>query len=344
MGKEKIRIGSRGSNLAIKQVEEIIEMINEDFEYEIKKYKTRGDIDKKTPIFEIEGTDFFTDEIEKGLLNDEIDVAVHSAKDLPDIIPSNLCVIALTEAKYRNDVLISKNKLKLLELPERAKIGTCSQRRKEQLIKYRPDLQIVDIRGNIEERIRILEESNLDGIIVAEAGIRRLGLDNYISEIISEEIISPHPLQGSLAIEAKIYNNKMIEIFNKIENRKKVLYICIENSCRSQIAETITNYFYWQKLFAQSAGSKFSGKVNPLAIELIKKSGIDISKNKSKGFNDLPNIRFDYIITMGCGDECPFYPGAKRINWEIPDPKDKDIQFFLEVKKEIERKIKTEIL
>lgn len=132
----------------------------------------------------------------------------------------------------------------------------------------------------------------------------------------------------------------------KIKSRKNILFVCIENSCRSQLAEAIVNNRYWRKFAAYSAGSEPSGKVNPLAVEVMKEIGIDISEQKSKGFNQVGDLEFDYVITLGClpdgqtgGDECPIYPARQRRDWQIEDPKNKPIQFFRKVRDEIKRKI-----
>lgn len=187
--------------------------------FEIKTYDTSGDKDKNTPIPAIEGSDFFTDSIEKALLDGEIDIAVHSAKDLPDKISDGLLIAAVTKSIDPYDVLISKNNLNLKELPYGAKIATSSVRRKEQLKKYRPDFQIADIRGNIEERLAKLDNSDLDGIVIAAAGLIRLGLETRITQKIAFEILKPHPLQGSLAIETRKDNGEMINLVKKLDTR-----------------------------------------------------------------------------------------------------------------------------
>lgn len=188
-----------------------------DTNFEIKPYNTTGDTDRITPISEIDGTDFFTDTIEKALLNGEIDIAVHSAKDLPDKIPEGLSIVAVTESIDPYDVLVSKRNLQLSELPYGAKIGTSSQRRKEQVKKFRKDFQIVDIRGNIEDRLAKLDSSDLDGIVIAAAGLIRLGLADRITQRIPFEILIPHPLQGSLAIEIRKDDEEMINLIKKFE-------------------------------------------------------------------------------------------------------------------------------
>jgi len=337
-----IRIGTRGSNLALKQVEEVVSLLKLN-NFEIKTYDTTGDMDKKTPISKIEGTNFFTDTIEQSLIENNIDCAVHSAKDMPDIIPSKLYISAITESIDKHDALVVRKGLKyksIDELPYHAKVATCSPRRRQQLKKYRPDLQIEDIRGNIEERIEKLDNSDIDAIVISSAALIRLGLQERITQKIPFDILQPHPLQGSLAIEIRESNSELRQLFNKIDRRKKVLFVCIENSCRSQIAEAILNHFYWQNFVAYSCGSKPSGFVNPNAIKVMKQKRIDISDYKSKGFDELGDIKFDYIITMGCGDECPFYPAIKHIQWNISDPKGKSIEFFFKIVNEIEENIK----
>lgn len=235
--KEKytLRIGSRRSPLALKQVDEVINALKGFYpgiEYKIIGIETYGDKDKVTPISEIEKSDFFTREIDKALLKGEIDFAVHSAKDLPDKIPKGLIVAAITKPLDPSDALISKNNLTIDELPQGAKIAASSLRRKMQLKKYRSDFQIIDIRGNINERLKKLDEGisignaadkgGLDAIIVATCALVRLGLENRITERIPLEILTPHPLQGSLAIEIREDNKKlinMLKILNGISTR-----------------------------------------------------------------------------------------------------------------------------
>jgi arsenate reductase len=122
--------------------------------------------------------------------------------------------------------------------------------------------------------------------------------------------------------------------------RPKILFVCIENSSRSQMAEGFAKFYGEDEVEVFSAGSNPSGKINELAIEVMKEKGIDISRQNSKGFNDLPYKEFDYVITMGCGDVCPFVPAKKRIEWEIEDPKGKPKEKFKEIRDEIEKKVK----
>ena len=121
---------------------------------------------------------------------------------------------------------------------------------------------------------------------------------------------------------------------------ENVLFVCIENSCRSQMAEGFAAHFGKNVLKAYSAGSKPSGIINPAAIKVMKEDGIDISSQKSKGFNDLAVKEFDRVITMGCGDACPLVRAKQRADWNIPDPRDMDEVSFREVRDEIGRKVK----
>lgn len=122
--------------------------------------------------------------------------------------------------------------------------------------------------------------------------------------------------------------------------KKRVLFVCVENSCRSQMAEGFAAHLGNNVLEVYSAGSKPSGKINPDAVKVMQEAGINISAQQSKGFNDLPLREFDYVITLGCQDTCPFIPAKNHIDWHIDDPKGKDIDFFRRVRDEIQGKVR----
>lgn len=214
------RIGTRTSSLALKQVEEILQVLRKfypDFKAEVIGIDTYGDKDKITPISQIEGTDFFTREIDSALLKGEIDFAVHSTKDLPYTLREGLVVAAQTKSIDSYDALVSKFGLKLEELRYGARIGTSSTRRKAQLRAYRHDFNIVDIRGNIEERLEKLDNGNLDGIVIAVCALVRLGLEDRITQRIPFEILKPHPLQGALAIVTRAEDLKFHSLLSVID-------------------------------------------------------------------------------------------------------------------------------
>lgn len=219
------KAGTRTSPLALKQVEEVLESLRRfypTFKAKVVRINTSGDKDRDTPISEIEGSDFFTREIDKALLRREIDFAIHSAKDLPDEIAKGLKVAAITASIDPRDVLVSKGNLKLSELPVGAKIGTSSLRRKIQLKAYRDDFEIIDIRGNIGKRLNILSNSDLDAILIAAAGLIRLGLEDEISQRLSTEIIQPHPYQGALAIVVRREDRELFNLLRVLNNKKEL--------------------------------------------------------------------------------------------------------------------------
>ncbi|MCK4422599.1 MAG: hydroxymethylbilane synthase [Candidatus Omnitrophica bacterium] len=217
--KRIFKIGARSSPLALKQIEEIIPLLKKvhpEFVFNLVRIDTAGDKDKVTPLEKLEGTDFFTREIEQALLREKIDLAVHSAKDMPDVLPEGLEIAVILKSIDPYDVLVSKGNLKLDELPSGAKIGTSSLRRKIQLKSFRRDFQIVDIRGNIEERLSKLNESDLDAIVLAAAGLIRLSLEHRITQKLSFDILCPHSLQGCLAIEIRSSDTKMKSLISRL--------------------------------------------------------------------------------------------------------------------------------
>ncbi len=210
------KVGTRTSPLALMQTDEALGYLRKyytDIKTQVIGIDTYGDKDKATPISEIEGTDFFTREIDEALLKGDIDFAVHSAKDLPDEIHPDLHIAAVTKSIDPYDALVSKDNLKIDELTYGAKIGTSSSRRKNQLKKYRDDFQAIDIRGTIQERLERLNSGSLDAIVVAACALIRLGLQKNITQRIPFEILTPHPLQGSLAILTRKKDEDIIRLW-----------------------------------------------------------------------------------------------------------------------------------
>jgi hydroxymethylbilane synthase len=204
MEPRKIKIGSRGSPLALWQANWIKDQLESpDIAVEIQIIKTSGDKIQDVPLAKIGGKGLFVKEIEEALLRNEIDFAVHSMKDMPIKFPYALCIAAVTKRENPFDALISKDNIKLSDLPQGAKIGTGSLRRVSQLLHYRPDLNLISLRGNVETRIKKLETEGLDAIILAAAGLIRLGWGDKISEVISPEILLPAMGQGAVGIEAR---------------------------------------------------------------------------------------------------------------------------------------------
>jgi hydroxymethylbilane synthase len=199
-------IGSRGSALALAQTGWVRERILDRFpdaDVTVKIIKTSADKDQTTSLRSGSGIGVFVKEIEQALLSKEIDLAVHSMKDLPTQIPEELKIAAVPEREDARDVLISKDSKKLAGLAQNCLIGTGSIRRQAQLLALRPDLKIVDIRGNIDTRLKKLKSGSYDAIILACAGLNRLGLQNEISDILDFKEMLPAPGQGALAIETR---------------------------------------------------------------------------------------------------------------------------------------------
>ena len=215
-------VGTRGSALALKQVEEVARLLRHiypDIEVRMEIIETVGDRDRFTPISDVEGTDFFTREIERKLLDGEIDFAVHSAKDLPDELPRGLFIAAVTEPIDQRDALVSRGGLRLMDLPPGTRIGTSSKRRKDFIKSRRPDCETVDLRGNVDERIEMLDKGRFDAILIAAAGLIRLGLAHRITERIPVEELPPATHQGSLAIEIRQDDTELAEIFRTLDCR-----------------------------------------------------------------------------------------------------------------------------
>ncbi len=227
--RNKIVIGSRGSKLALIQANLIksqLEKANKGIEFTIEIIKTTGDKITDVPLAKIGNIGLFTKELENALLDKTVDLVVHSAKDMPTDIPDSLEIGAVTKREDPHDALISKNNVSLKNLPQNAKLGTSSLRRKSQALACRPDLEIVDLRGNLDTRLKKLETGDFDAIFVAMAGLTRLGLADKASEIIPYDIMLPAVGQGALCIEIRENDEqikKIIKIVQHFDTRFEVL-------------------------------------------------------------------------------------------------------------------------
>ena len=180
----RYRVGTRGSKLALVQTKQVIEKLKTTFpedEFDVVIIKTTGDMDQKSRLDQIESKGIFVKEIEEELLEEKIHLAVHSMKDMPDTPSDGLIFAKAWKREDPRDVLILREAVTVDDLPKGAVIGTGSKRRKYQLLKIRPDLNIVGIRGNVDTRIRKMKEEEMDGIVLAAAGINRLGREQEIT-------------------------------------------------------------------------------------------------------------------------------------------------------------------
>jgi hydroxymethylbilane synthase len=244
--RKEIRIGTRGSALALWQanwVKSELEKRYPGMTVTLTKIKTTGDKILDVPLAKVGGKGLFTKEIEEALLRKEVDIAVHSMKDVPTEFPAGLHLACITEREDVRDALIS-NGVSLKDLKEGALIGTSSLRRQAQLYHYRPDLKMEVLRGNVETRIRKQKEGQFDAVILAAAGVKRLGLADNVTEYIAEDISIPAIGQGALGIECAIDDkeiNELISFFNHYETSvavraERALLKRLEGGCQVPIA------------------------------------------------------------------------------------------------------------
>lgn len=202
----QLKIGTRGSKLALWQAnwtKNALEALHPSLKVELVIIKTKGDKITDVPLAQVGGNALFVKELEQALEDRRIDIAVHSMKDMPSTIPEGLRIGAVPERESPRDVIISKNGHEFEQLPPGARIGTSSLRRQAQLLHVRPDLTMVSLRGNLDTRIRKLETEDLDAIIVAAAGVNRLGFKNRITQYLDAPLLLPAVGQGALCIEIR---------------------------------------------------------------------------------------------------------------------------------------------
>lgn len=230
----KIRVGTRGSNLALIQTNWAIDRLKEKFpevEFEVKIIKTKGDKILHLSLDKIGDKGLFVKEIESQLLEGEIDLAVHSMKDMPAEVVEGLKFAAVPKREDPRDVIILREGLNSFdELPIGATIGTGSKRRKYQLLRKRPDLNIVPIRGNIETRISKIESENLDGIVLAASGVIRADLEEKITEFLPVDLMIPAPAQGALALEIRENDEELEKMIDAIRDEVSQIQTDAERS------------------------------------------------------------------------------------------------------------------
>jgi hydroxymethylbilane synthase len=231
-----VRIGTRGSDLALWQTRHVKALLEELFSgivIDVQTIKTTGDKILDAPLAKIGDKGLFTKELDVALLDERIDLAVHSFKDVPTAIPEGLAIGAVLEREDVRDVFIGHSKSPnqiFMTLPRQAVIATGSLRRKCQVLNARKDIQIVDIRGNLNTRIKKLDESNWDGIILAKAGVTRLGWAQRITEILPFEIMLPAVGQGALAIEMRNGDKRIEELLRTLHHLPTALTVTAERS------------------------------------------------------------------------------------------------------------------
>jgi hydroxymethylbilane synthase len=235
----KISIGTRGSKLALWQAEYIkslLEKFYPDLEVHLIKIKTTGDMILDVPLAQVGGKGLFVKEIEESILRNDVDIAVHSMKDVPTDFPAGLHLPAICEREDPRDAFVSKvqspkSKVQSFkDLPQGARIGTSSLRRSSQLLNIRPDLQITQLRGNLDTRMRKLDEGQFDAIILAAAGIKRLGLQDRITEILPFEVSLPAIGQGAIGIECRTDDAIINEIVGVLDHKETSIAVRAERA------------------------------------------------------------------------------------------------------------------
>ncbi len=298
----KLIVGSRGSKLALTQTNTVLDSVRaiyQEIEFEVKIIKTLGDEDAKHALFTIDRRGIFEKELGIAIANREIDLAVHSLKDVPtEESPDNI-IAAIPKRGSPHDVLISKNRVPLEALPKCGTVGTGSLRRLAEVKHLRPDLQIKAIRGNVDTRIRKVNEGEFDGVIVAEAGLERMGISHLIAERFSFDRFTPAAGQGALAVTANKDNQKVIDLLKSIDDpftraevtAERSLVLALEGGCRVPIG-TIGNasengLSLYACMFSLDGVEKISTKIRGTLAEaeiLGKQSAQDLLRQGAKEF------------------------------------------------------------
>lgn len=236
--KREVAIGTRNSVLALWQARRVMEELQELYPgcvFRTVGIKTLGDRVQDVALARIGDRGLFTKELEAALLRGEIDLAVHSMKDLPTRLPEGLTIGATGRREWPGDVLIARRELKLEQLPGGSSVGTSSLRRAAQLLRFRPDLKVVSVRGNLPTRLRKLSEQGLDALVLAFAGVNRLGYDNLITQKIPFAICLPAAGQGSIGVEIRTDDARMQEMVAPLDDPGSRLAITAERALLKEL-------------------------------------------------------------------------------------------------------------
>jgi hydroxymethylbilane synthase len=250
-GREKLVLGTRGSQLALRQSEWVksrLEALAPGVTIAVRRIRTSGDKILDVPLAKIGGKGLFVKEIEEALLSGDIDLAVHSMKDVPTELPKGLAIVCVPPREDARDALISREGHPLKDLSQGARIGTSSLRRQAQLLRYRPDFRIEMLRGNLDTRLRTVREGVYDAIVLAAAGLRRLGWDDRVTEYLPTGICLPAIGQGALGIEAREEDTFLRALVARLEDpptrtavlAERALLHRLEGGCQVPIAAHAT--------------------------------------------------------------------------------------------------------
>lgn len=293
-----LTIGSRGSRLALWQagwIRDRLGTLHTDLEIHIEIIKTSGDALRDVPLAIIGGKGVFTKEIEEALIDGRVDVAVHSLKDLPTILPEALALAAVTERQDARDALVlganeESSNISLETLPRGAVVGTSSPRRLAQLKHLRPDLSVKDLRGNVDTRLRKLDAGEYDGVILAAAGLYRMGFEHRINQFISTEMMLPAVGQGALAVETRAADEETMRLvapLNHAETRaaclaERALLRALGGGCQLPIAAHAT---------IQENQLRLDGLVASVAGELVVRDTMEGKLSEAEGIGAALAVR-----------------------------------------------------
>ena len=292
---EKIRIGTRASKLALWQAEFIAAELRKEYlnlEVELVKIQTTGDKILDAPLAKIGGKGLFTKEIENALAENKIDLAVHSLKDVPNELPQNFKIAAITKRAHPFDAFISNKFSAIEEMPKGAVIGTSSLRRAAQILNFFPRLKIENLRGNVDTRLKKLDAGNFDAIILAAAGLERLGYGERITQILTE--IIPAAGQGALAVEIRADDFKTAEIVKFLNDEQTFQAVQIERdflkviggSCQIPVgifASILDEKIYARAVVASLDGKKIVKDFSIAPLEKISTFGKDLAEKILNG-------------------------------------------------------------
>jgi len=289
--RSELNIGTRGSQLALFQANWVKDQLSRtypDLDVRLVKIKTTGDKIQDAPLAKIGGKGLFVKEIEEALLQKRIDLAVHSIKDVPTEFPEGLHLSVITRREDPRDVLISKDGRTLKELAQKAKVGTSSLRRQAQLLHFRDDLELIPLRGNLDTRLKKLRTTNLDAIVLALAGVKRLGLEGMITEIISTDISLPAIGQGALGIETRRDDREVEGRIGFLNDRESSIAVTseraflkkLEGGCQVPIAayaRTVGNALHIDGLVGAIDGKRLIRHHREGAIDRAESLGIELA-------------------------------------------------------------------
>ena len=287
----ELRIASRKSRLALLQAEAVKKTILKIYpsqKIKIITYQTSGDKIQNKPLFEEGGKGLFCKELELALIKKKVDLAVHSMKDVPGQLEEKLIIPAVLKRENPLDAIISKNNIKLADLKENSRIGTSSPRRAAQMKNFRKDLQIIALRGNVETRLNKLKTGKLDAIILAVAGLKRLSLQDCISEVLPDSICLPAVAQGIIGIECLKENKNLIDYLTPINHQSSYFQMLAERSflatlqgnCNSPIAaysQIKTGELFLQGLVTSLSGEKICKSQVQGSLEKSTQLGIELA-------------------------------------------------------------------